>query len=276
MSITCTEKFESRRLTTGDDPTLVLAYTVAGTDDEAEAKNCVMAASPERYGAPDNLPYLFRQSVEVEPEGPGLWSATARYDRNWEVLVAGGGVVRVAGPDDRFDFDSSGGTQHITQSLATVARYGQAPDFGGAIGVSQTAVEGADIVVPEFNFSESHRFQAISQSYRRTLVGLTGKTNNAPFRGFAAGEVLFLGASGSRRNSFHDTPWDVTFRFAASPNREDISVGSITGIAKKGWEYMWVRYAAADDADAGVRVKRPVGVYVERVYDEANFAGLGV
>jgi hypothetical protein len=276
MPVTATEKFESRRLTAGDDATLELVYTVAGTDDESEAKIATLAASPERYGSPQNLPYLFRRSVQVEPEGPGLWVATVRYDRQWQVLIHGGGVTRVAGPGDRFEFDTSGGTQHITQSLATPGRYGQAPDNQGAIGVSQTAVEGTDIVVPVFNFSETHHFLDISWSQRREIAELTGKVNQSAFRGFSPGEVLFLGASGGRRNSFDDTPWSVTFRFAASPNRSNFAVGPINVSSKKGWEYMWIRYAPSDDAESGTRIKRPVGVYIERVYEEANFSGLKI
>ena len=51
-------------------------------------------------------------------------------------------------------------------------------------------------------------------------------------------------------------------------------MGDITGINKKGWEYIWVRYADAEDEK--VLVKQPIAVYVEKVYDEGNFAGLGI
>ena len=54
------------------------------------------------------------------------------------------------------------------------------------------------------------------------------------------------------------------------------SVGPITGISKKGWEYLWVRYAEVEDESAQVLVKRPVAAYVEKVYDSANFAALGI
>ena len=50
----------------------------------------------------------------------------------------------------------------------------------------------------------------------------------------------------------------------------------ITGISKKGWEYMWVRYADSEDAAAKAIVKKPVAVYIERVYEEGNFAALGI
>ena len=88
--------------------------------------------------------------------------------------------------------------------------------------------------------------------------------------------MLFLGASGSRRGTGVDSDWEITFRFAASPNASGISVGPISGISKKGWEYLWVRYADAEDAGSQAIVKRPVAAYVERVYDQGNFSALGI
>ena len=53
-----------------------------------------------------------------------------------------------------------------------------------------------------------------------------------------------------------------------------LQVGDITGIDKKGWEYLWVRYADAEDQN--VLVKRPIAAYVEQVYESGNFALLGI
>jgi len=63
------------------------------------------------------------------------------------------------------------------------------------------------------------------------LFILTGRVNQAAFKGFAAGEVLFLGASGSKRG---DGDWEITFNYAASPNVTNLPVGSITVASKKG------------------------------------------
>ena len=51
-------------------------------------------------------------------------------------------------------------------------------------------------------------------------------------------------------------------------------MGDITGINKRGWEYLWVRYADAEDQH--VLVKQPISAYVEQVYPEGNFALLGI
>jgi hypothetical protein len=268
VPITVTEKFESRKSTKGDNPSAELVYTVRGTNDDLAARAQAESTSPGTY---DSLP---RQSVSVEPVGDELWEATVRYGRQSGSLPTPGESI--------FSFDTGGGTQHITQSKQTVSSHAApgttAPDFKGAIGVTADGVEGVDITVPVYQFSETHYFpnEQVTQAYKGTLFSLTGKVNGGAFRGFQPGEVLFLGATGSRRGTDPDDDWEITFRFAASPNATGISVGPIGGISKKGWEYLWVRYADEEDTASHAIVKRPVAAYVERVYDEGNFAGLGI
>lgn len=269
MSIVVTEKFESRRSAKGDNPSAELVYTVRGTNDDLAARNAAEDESPDTY---DGLP---RQTVSVEPVGPEHWDATVRYG-----LSTGGGFPQTG--ESVFAFDTGGGTQHVTQSKQTISSHAAsgttAPDFKGAIGVTADGVEGVDITVPVYQFSETHYLSAsqVTQGYKSTLFNLTGKVNNGSWKGFAPGEVLFLGASGSRRGTGADADWEITFRFAASPNASGLSVGPIGGISKKGWEYLWVRYDDEVDAPAKAMVKRPVAAYVERVYDESSFAGLGI
>ncbi len=111
-----------------------------------------------------------------------------------------------------------------------MASYGDdPPDFQGAIGFSTDSVEGTDITIPVYNFKETHYIPAllVTPAYKATLFALTGKVNPFPFKGFAPGEVLFLGASGSQRGT---EDWEIAFKFAASPNATDLKVGDITGI----------------------------------------------
>jgi hypothetical protein len=106
------------------------------------------------------------------------------------------------------------------------------------------------------------------------LFTLTGRVNIYPFKGLASGECLFLGASGSRRAEYND--WEILFKFAGSPNRGSFNVGGITVPAKKGWEYMWVRYADSKDTSANEIIQIPVGVYIEQVYDYGDLSLLGI
>lgn len=263
MPITVYEKWESRQSVEGESPAVDLIYIVRGTDDDLAAKSALLDASPVLYDG------LVRQSLSIERVAEDIWEGTVRY----------GLLQPPQTGDSTYQFDTGGGTQHITQSIQTVGRYApagkMAPDFRGAIGVTHDSVEGVDITIPVYSFSETHYIAAdqVTGAYKATLFALTGKVNNASFRGFAAGEVLFLGASGSKRG---EEDWEITFRFAASPNATGLTVGEITGIAKKGWEYLWVRYADDVDDDAKVLVKRPIAVYVEQVYQYGDFSQLEI
>ena len=265
MPITVSEKHDSRQSTDGDNPQVELTYIITGTDDDLLVKSSLAAATPTLYDG------LVRQTLQIEPVGPELWDGVVRYGKGNDQLSQ----------ESTFAFDTGGGTQHITQSLKTVQKYaasGTAPDFSGAIGVTHDSVEGVDITIPVYQFSETHYLAAsvVTNAYKGTLFRLTGRVNIAPFRGCAAGECLFLGASGSRRGTNIEDDWEIAFKFAGSPNATGLVVGTITGVAKKGWEYMWVRYEDREDDAANVLVKKPVAVYIEKVYEDGDFSVLGI
>ena len=253
------EKFDSREATVGiDSPSVDLQFMVLGTELDAEVRATVESTIPAIYA---NLVF---QNYHIAHQGGGVWEVSVRYGK-LEPKETG---------QSSYSFDTGGGNQKITQSLETVASYGDdPPDFQGAVGVSTDSVEGTDITVPVFNFTETHYVPValLTGAYKVVLFYLTGRVNHAPFKGFARGEVLFLGASGSQRGT---EDWEIAFKFAASPNATDLKVGDITGIEKKGWEYLWVRYADAEDEET--LIKQPVAAYVERVYEYGNFALLGI
>ena len=182
-------------------------------------------------------------------------------------------------------FDTSGGTAHKTQAESE-ERYGtNAPNMNKAIGVDGDSVAGVDIVIPSFQWTETydvHNYY-VSTSYITGLGSLTGTVNNAAFRGFRAGEVLFVGASGSQEwdSDKGDGPWSLSFKFIQSPNAGDgqtlpgLNIGGVfENIPKKGHEYLWVRYE--DDVSDNTLIKKPRHVYVNKVYRDGNFAGLGI
>ena len=263
MTVAVVEKFGSRETSEGDSPAIDLLFSIQGTDDDLEVKRDLLATAPLLYDG------LIRQGLNIKQIGPLVWEGTVRY----------GERKRPETGESSFSFDTGGGTQHVTQSLQTINRYAPsgktAPDFKGAIGVNGDNVEGVDITVPVYSFSETHYLAAelVTTAYKNTLFTLTGRVNVAAFRGFAAGEVLFLGASGAKRG---EEDWEITFRFAASPNANYLVVGDITGISKKGWEYLWVRYQDVEDTAAKTIVKRPLAAYVERVYRDGDFSLLGI
>lgn len=271
MAAIVSEKPESRRC--GDD-FAEIGYTVRNEADGSAARAAVLAAAPATYDG------KALDDVQVDPvfvdstnAAACIWDAVARY--------ALADAVPLAAGESSFIFETSGGTQHITQSRSTISRTpapgGTAPDFKGAIGVSSDgkSVEGVDIVVPVYEFAETHikTDASVTAAYKAILFGLTGRTNDATFKGLAAGECLFLGASGSKRG---DGNWEISFRFAGSPSVTNEPVGDITVPAKKGWEYLWVLYEPAPDDTAKAVVAKPKAAYVERVYRSGDFSTLGI
>ena len=88
---------------------------------------------------------------------------------------------------------------------------------------------------------------------------------------FAPGEALFLGGEGGE----DEQNWvDVTYHFAARPNEINLTVGNISGVAKRGWDYLWVKHGEEVVGDRVLQV--PEAAYVEQVYPEANFNALGI
>ena len=179
-----------------------------------------------------------------------------------------------------FAFDTGGGTMHRNQSLKTVSKVpSDAPDFNGAIEVDNEGnVNGVDVTMPVLNFTETHIMNAsrVTTSYKKNVAAITGTVNRSGFRGFSAGEVLFLGASGTKRGKKNDSPWEITFRFAVSPNQSGLQVGKLKVSQKKGWDYLWVRYADKVADNKKNVIKEPVAAYVEQVYPEGDFGNLGL
>ncbi len=259
MTITIDEKYDSREATEGESPSVELRYVVQGTSDDSQVKSLVAATAPSIYSG------LKRGDFNVVPQGGEVWECSVQYDKIEN--------------DSQFTFDTGGGTQHLSQSLETINRYPRsgetAPNFHGAMGVNEDRIEGADITLPVYNFTETHSLDdsLVTGTYKATVFKLTGQVNDGPFKGFARGEVLFLGASGAKRG-FED--WEITYRFAASPNVENLTLGDISNITKEGWHYLWIRFADDEDDASSTLIKKPIAAYIERVYEYGDFAGLGI
>jgi hypothetical protein len=261
MAITVEEKW-GRTL---DDNSGELVYIIRGTTDPGLARQWLRAQAASSF---DGKP-IGRAEVDELPGVPeGAFLGRVRYTERANRQQVG---------QSQFSFETRGERQHISQSIETVSSHaatGQPPDFKGAIGVTQEGkIEGTDITVPVYSFSETHYFSSVSDTYKGTLFSLTGKVNDAAFKGLNAGEALFLGAAGSKRG---DDPWQIKFLFAGSPNMSNLSVGDMTGIAKKGWEYLWAQYRTVEQASPKLLVRRPLYAYVEKVYREGDFSQIDI
>lgn len=175
-----------------------------------------------------------------------------------------------------YEGDTTGGQQHITSSIATMGHYPEnVADLHGTIGFDGEQIHGCDIIVPQYQFSETYSWTdtTFTPAYKTVLYQTTGKVNSDAFRDYQPGEVLFLGAQFRR---VANNLWEVRYHFQVSPNKTDLVIGSIGGIVKKGWEYLWVQYEDDVDNNAHVMIRKPRAVYVEKVYETAEFVTLGI
>ena len=215
MPITVTEKSESRKIESGSNKSGYAKYIIRGITaalgpldvTEADAITALIDYAPASIdieGA--SVP---RQGYGVKIITEDIWLGWARWAFTSSSISEG---------ESTYQFDTSGGTQHITQSLATVNSYAIAgatpPNHKNAIGVTKSGVAGVDIPVKAYSWSESHFFDdsVVTDTYKQTLSNLTGDVNDATFRGYAQGEVLFKYATGSKRG---DGDWEINFHFSA-------------------------------------------------------------
>lgn len=278
MAAAIIEAPESRRQRFNtQDESVTLTYNVWNTYDDAEVRNLVLSTAPAVYG----LTFLERSTIEIEPAADtdgSVWKAYVEYVPYKEIDNQ---PPSPASPIS-FSFNTDGSRERIYQSLETVDKYvdpnlanQNIPDFKGAIGVSESGVEGVEVVVPQLAYSRTYRLPSgfISDAYITNVLNkLTGTTNAQPFLGFQPGNVLFLGARGQGTVG---EEMDITFSFQLERERT-FDVGPIQNVFKKGFDYLWVRYTRKEDANAKTVVERPTHVYIEKVYESANFYLLGI
>lgn len=176
------------------------------------------------------------------------------------------------------EFDTSGGTQHITQ-----APYGQtwwpaeAPNLGTTIGYTEDGPEGVDIIVPKLSIQVTMRWHlfAVTDTYVQGLAVLTGAQNLTPYRGYAQGELLFTGARGTSNGLEY---WEITYNFEAQANRANIPwalsqveppVGKGPIPFKHGHNYMW--FLTRKVASENQVVEFVKAAYVAQVYPAYHF-----
>lgn len=251
---------------TGEPPTETHRLKIADVFDKDTAVAYAIASTPSLVSTVYGI--LYREDVKVTQAAFNQWMVEVPY-----------GTRKNATGEWTWDFDTTGGTVHITQAKAEVARYpsGTAPDQLGAIAVDGDEVKGVEIVVPamKINVQFKHPLGVVTLAKAKFLSNMTGKTNSDNFLTFSPGEVLFLGARGSDGSDAEAT---ISYQFAMAANVTGQTIGSIAGVAKKAWEVAWIRYqdtiTAAGGDDNPTRVAKYV--YVDRVYDEiAMAAALG-
>jgi len=233
-----------------------------------------------------------RTSLQCRPVGGGYYQVSATYGNTAANAYEGfsyetddGATFVPAG----ISVDTTGATEHITQAWSDSsdpdAYVGKYPDDAqktyGAVNVSGSQVNGVDVTVPAFQFTETWLIPAKyllvggtgadeAVPYAETIRSMTGTVNDDEWRIFKPGEVLFLGARFDASSGQSMVP--VTFSFSARKRREQFFVGEIEVGIKDGWDYLWIQYETPPDVSHDFQ--RPRYVYVDRIYERKSFEDL--
>lgn len=263
MAAVFNEAFAGRLIRGGDSAEISLKVVITETDNEIEAAECLIANVPGQWG---DLPLT---QYTLEQIGNNEWEGEATYRA--KDFAGNDSVVQ--------SFDTTGGTAHIYVSKETIGSYAVGgagfPYFEGAINANGDSVEGIDIPAPEFNLVIRRIMTRndVINTYYQTVFNLTAKVNDRQWRGFQKGEVLFLGGRSSLRL---DGMAEVELLFKCSKNMAGIKIGKMTGIVKRGWEYLWVYFIDVQNSTGTGIIKKPLEAYVERIFDYGNLDQLGV
>lgn len=247
-------------------------------EDEAAVNAAVLAEAPSSYMGLGRAEKASCEEINVDDEGePSMWDVRVHFGKITFRFPPSTGTVVWSGT-------TAGGTQHITTGRSKGVSY-PAPgltvpaDVGFAIGATKDGVAGVDIVVPVDSFRAVKYVDAASWATLRSVVkAITGCVNDddwtADGETFAAGEVLFMGATWAKRTEVVPNDYEVTFEFAANPNQEDIDIGEVTVDEKAGWDYLEVVYENREETAVSFQV--PKYATVHEVYRAADFGALGL
>ena len=249
-----------------------IRYIVFEAADEDTALTAVLGVAAKEL---NDLPL---DSIEIDERcGDQTFKINALY-KTEDISSSGGGDDDDDDEDPTISFDCGGGSKHLLYSLAQKKAFGD-KDPGGAIGWNGKTGDDCEITgvdIPTAQLRETYtvqmRVSKLSTSYKKKVAALVGKVNSGTFKGWSAGEVMFLGMS-------YSTPAKkakkvtVTFNFAIQPNESKVKVGG-KSVSKKGFEYVWaISKTVANNGTPKMQVE---GIYVDQVCEYASFSSLGL
>lgn len=263
------QEFTTTRDKDGFPTAKTAQYLIHGAASEEVAFSLLQTTAP---GYLDNLKISEYEINEVK--GGGAYTYDVNYVKMSDAEY--GDMTNVSAPA-KYSFDTSGGTANMKQALNTRDSFSildpppnmnnginwDGEQFNGVDVVAANIIEGQSLTVAEGKFTTD---------YKRKLAELTGTVNDADFKGWKKGEVLFLGASASDAS---DGYVDINFKFAISPNETNISFAGFGIAEKRGWEYAWALYEEKNEENKPI-LPLAIAVYVNQVYKEMDFKDLGL
>lgn len=256
-----------------------IKYLVMNPTNKRTAILAVISAAPTSYGADEELPF---KEVRFDGfDGGGNVECTAIYATNGNAYQADSGTDEEV---PTMSFDCGSGTKHVTHALYQTRVYPANSDDDADCGIgwngklgSECEFAGVDIPTADMQevWTKYVRVSALTTQYKKDVASLYGKYNNATFKGWAAGEVMFVGMSYSMPLK-GQTKVLCTYTFRISPNESNATVSGHTVGAKLGWEYMWARSEAVNVAGQTKPAIEVAGIYKSGVTESGDFSLLGL
>ena len=261
--------------------TATVTYIVEGTEDD------ITACTSAYKFAPDEFSEIPKKSASV---------AERLTENAWKIEVNYGSESKSSSGDSgseddeaTMNFDCSAGTKHMTQAIEQTCVYAgsgeskDSSDEASAVPIgwngkdgSESEAAGVDVSIGELRETYTKtmsKSKVTGTSWKRKVAELVGKVNSGSFKGWNAGEVMFLGCSysapskGSKKVS-------VSFHFAIRLNESKATVAGQNIGSKKGFEYLWA--LTDDEVRDGERKRKVRKIYKAVVCETDGFGGLGI
>ncbi|PVY38595.1 hypothetical protein [Victivallis vadensis] len=261
--------------------TATVTYIVEGTEDD------ITACTSAYEFAPDEFSEIPKKSASVaERLTENAWKIEVNYGSESK---SSSGESGSEDDEATMNFDCSAGTKHMTQAIEQTCVYAgsgeskDSSDEASAVPIgwngkdgSESEAAGVDVSIGELRETYTKtmsKSKVTGTSWKRKVAELVGKVNSGSFKGWNAGEVMFLGCSysapskGSKKVS-------VSFHFAIRLNESKATVAGQNIGSKKGFEYLWA--LTDDEVRDGERKRKVRKIYKAVVCETDGFGGLGI
>lgn len=258
-----------------------ISYLVIGASSKTAAKDAILKDAPtENEG-------LFRSGIRFDGYGDGgEIEMTVIYENPDN---ESGGASSGTGSSSESDpptaaFDCGGAPKRLNYSSKpprkAYSAEGYSKDPGGAIGWNgktgpECEIAGIEIPIGEMRetYTKVMSRGKLTVDFKRKVNRLVGKVNSTAWKGWEAGEVMFMGASYTAPLK-GTTRVTVTFNFTVRENEKDAKVNGISCGSRKGFEAIW---AVPSSKSANNLQKVDVdAVYISEVCESADFGILGL